>query len=202
MSVILCLTGAVFVSAQSIGLASYEYFTTIATYVSAQQDQKTGTGTLLVSRQDADRGTIHTTYFLTPKTSFLQRYGGGTALSNFKSNEELAIYSIRNRDGSLTALTVTNNNLWFLDPVIQEGEILSVDLQSKSLSIKILPSNITMKATYSAETQIQKPKSVTGTETDLVVGKRVKVRGVVRKTGVTTAIEQSYVIWILPEHGE
>jgi hypothetical protein len=213
ISFVICITGAAYVSAQSTvkfdnhgtvqtTTLPNKYFFSRATYESATLDTLTGAGTLVVSREDEKRGTIVTKYILVPKTIYLRRYGGVTTLSEFRVGDELSLTTLRNPDGSLTVLTLTDNNLWFLDTVIQSGEIMSVDSQTKTLTVIDNTTEATINVTYSNDTDIQKPASTPGTEADLVVGKSIKVRGVVRQTGGITAVEQSYVIWILPEHGE
>ncbi len=213
-SLVLCLTGAVYVNAQTNRIlldnraiintnpVVNKYFTSTGTYSSANIDPQTEQGTLSASKTDVKYGKVITDFLITPQTTFLRKYGGSTTLSDFKLDEELSIYAQRNTDGSLTAITVTDNNLWFLDPVISIGEISAIDLEKNTLSVIDSASKKTYAVAYTDETDIQKPKAVSGTESDLVVGKNIRVRGLVRKTGSTTNIEQAYVIWILPEHGE
>lgn len=174
-----------------------EYFTTVAIFVGADVDPATGFGTLTTKRTDKNRGAITTVYATSNKTVYQKRYGGAALLSDFKAGEEISIYAIRNKDASLTALTVTNNNLWFLDPVIAEAVITNADLTNNSLTLKRSDSTLMTTVSYNDETSIIKPQDEPGTEADLIVGTKVKIRGTARKTGGATSVEKSFVIWLL-----
>jgi hypothetical protein len=209
IAAVIALSSAVFVTAQAanqkniFGLAAVKkYFTNTGTYTGASIDPITKIGTLTVAREEEKRGTVTTNYVVNAKTKYLLRHGTPTALNDFKIGEELSIYGLRNPDGSITALTVTDNNVWFLDPAIQEAKLTAVDTEKNTVTVKEAATNVSTVVPYTTETLIQNAKAKPGTESDLVVGKDVRIRGIMRKTGSTTVIERASVIWVLPEHGE
>ncbi len=198
-SLALSLVGAAGVSAQT----TLKRFTTnVGVYAAAHVDQVTKRGTLTLSRTDSKWGLVLNDIAITPQTVFLKKYGGPSPLSDFHINENLSVYAERNPNGSLTALSVTDNDLWFLDAVIQNGLITAVDPSKQTLTVTDNSSGQVWSVTYGSATSVLKPGALPGTTANLVVGKNIRVRGVVRKVGTTTSIERANVIWILPEHGE
>jgi hypothetical protein len=212
ISFILCFGAGLSVEAQTVlgatarrvdtRVSTNRFQSSVGVYTSANINATTGKGTLTVSRTDPDRGAILTSFSITPQTKFLKKYGGFVAFKDIRVGEELSIYSQRNPDGSQTAIEITDNNLWLLDEAIPKGQVTAIDAGLNSMTVMSATTGTTAIVSYGNDTLFQKPKGLPGTETDVVVGKNVRVRGLMRKVGQTITIEKALVVWILPAPGQ
>ncbi|MFA5945913.1 MAG: hypothetical protein WC802_03330 [Patescibacteria group bacterium] len=199
LSLLLCLGAGYSVSAQSPHRVIERYFHITETYVSGYTDER-GVGMITVSHENSTLGTLTSVLEVSPATRYLRLQGAKMTFSDLKKGDDLSITTLRNSDGKQLPTEIIDNNTWFLENAVTKAEVTTVGATAISATETLGSKKISVP--FTKNTLVLKPDGKSGTVEDIAVGRHIRARGIMRKTGTTTVIEQTYVIWILPEHGE
>jgi len=209
ISFLLCLGAGYSVSARAVqGVTVSEngsrpsivrYFHLAETFVAGYEDDR-GVGMITVSHEDPTLGTVTTVLEVSPQTKYSRLYGAPMSFLEIKAGDSLSITALRDPDGQQLPTEIIDNNTWFMEEAVASAEITAVNADTITATEQKTGTEITIP--FSKDTMVVKPHNEPGTSHDLTVGRQISVRGVMRKSEETTALEQSYVIWLLPAHGE